>query len=134
VLGDVRMRWCQPYKTWMQYTMIGGGSDHMIRTDSLKATNPWNPWLGIWCTLTRITEGGKVLVPEERLTREQAIRLYTINNAYLHYEEGMKGSLEVGKLGDLIILDRDILTCPLDEVRKIRPLTTIVGGNIVWSE
>ena len=53
-----------------------------------------------------------MLTPDERLTREQAIRLYTINNAYLHHEEKEKGSLEVGKLGDLIVIDRDILTLP----------------------
>src|SRR5205814_562921 len=87
VLGEARMRWFQPYKTWLQYTTIGGGSDHMIKLDSLQATNPWNPWLGIWITLARLCERGAVLTPEERLTREQAIRLYTINNAYLHHQE-----------------------------------------------
>ena len=51
VLGDKRMRWFQPYKTWMEYTTIGGGSDHMVKLDSLEATNPWNPWLGMWTTL-----------------------------------------------------------------------------------
>src|SRR6266849_9141274 len=116
VLGEARMRWFQPYKTWLQYTTIGGGSDHMIKLDSMQATNPWNPWLGIWITLARLCERGTVLTPEERLTREQAIRLYTINNAYLHHEEKEKGSLEAGKLGDLIVIDRDILTCPLKDV------------------
>ena len=78
------MRWFSPYKTWMEYTTIGGGSDHMVKLDSLEATNPWNPWLAIWATLERQTERGGVLTPDERLTREQAIRLYTINNAYLN--------------------------------------------------
>ena len=133
ILGDARIRWFQPYKTWMEYTTIGGGSDHMIRTDSVKATNPWNPWLGMWCTLTRFTEGGKLLFPEERLTREQAIRLYTINNAYLTHEEDRKGSLEVGKLGDLIIVDRDPLTCSLRDFLDITVLKTIVGGRVVYS-
>src|SRR5947207_7861271 len=100
----------------------------MVKTDSFRATNPWNPWLGMWATLTRRTERGTVLVPEEALTREQAIRLYTINNAYLNGEEHEKGSLEVGKLADLIVIDRDLLTCPVNEVRAIRVLTTILGG------
>ncbi len=133
VLGEERMKWFQPFKTWMQYTTIGGGSDHMIRTDSMKATNPWNPWLAMWCTLTRITEGGKVLTPDERLTRQQAIRLYTINNAYLCHEEEEKGSLEVGKLGDLIIVDRDPLTCPTPDLLDLTVLKTIVGGQVVFS-
>ena len=123
-----------PYKTWMEYTTIGGGSDHMVKLDSLEATNPWNPWLAIWTTLERQTERGGVLTPDERLTREQAIRLYTINNAYLNREEKDKGSLEVGKLGDLIVIDRDILTCPTKEVRDVKVLFTIVGGKVVYEK
>ncbi len=132
VLGDKRVRWFQPYKSWLEYTTIGGGSDHMIRLDSLEATNPWNPWLAIWVTLARTTERGDTINPEERLTREQSIRLYTINNAYLHHEEDRKGSLEVGKLGDLILIDRDVLTCPVDAVRETKVLLTVVGGKAVY--
>jgi predicted amidohydrolase YtcJ len=132
VLGPERMRWFQPYKSWMEYTTIGGGSDHMLRFDPLDSTNPWSPWLGIWETLTRQLERGGVLEPNEKLTREQALRLYTINNAYLNREEKEKGSLEVGKLADLIVVDRDILTCPVDEIRDTKVLTTIVGGKVVY--
>jgi len=133
LLGEERIRWFQPYKSWMEYTTIGGGSDHMIKVDPLRATNPWDPWLGMWTTLTRKTERGDVLVPEERLTREQALKLYTIHNAYLHHEEKEKGSLEVGKLADLIIVDRDVLNCPVDEIRRVNVLVTIVGGKIIYS-
>jgi predicted amidohydrolase YtcJ len=132
VLGEKRMRWFSPYKTWMRYTTIGGGSDHMLKYDSLDAVNPWNPWLGMWVTLTRATERGNVLTPDERLTREQALRLYTINNAFLNHEEKHKGNLEVGKLGDLIVIDRDYLTCPLREIPGTRVLYTIVGGKVVF--
>ncbi|HEY1861751.1 MAG TPA: amidohydrolase family protein, partial [Gemmataceae bacterium] len=112
VLGKERMRWFHPYKTWLAYTTIGGGSDHMIKLDAWDATNPWDPWLGIAMALTRTTERGTDLGQEECLTREQAVRLYTINNAYLNHEEKAKGTLERGKLADLIVVDRDILTCP----------------------
>ncbi len=132
VLGDKRIRWFQPYKSWLKYTTIGGGSDHMIKLDPMDSTNPWNPWLGIAVTLTRKTEGGLVVTPDERLTREQALRLYTVNNAYLHHEEKEKGSLEVGKLGDCIILDRDYLTCPVERIAATRVLTTVVGGRVVY--
>jgi predicted amidohydrolase YtcJ len=134
VLGPERMRWFQPFKTWMEYTTIGGGSDHMLRFDPLDSTNPWSPWLGIWVALTRKLERGGVHEPGEALTREQAIRLYTINNAYLHHEEKEKGSLEVGKLGDVIVLDRDLLTCPVDEVKDVKVLATIVGGKVVYEK
>lgn len=132
VLGQERMRWFQPYKSWMEYTTIGGGSDHMLRFDPFGSTNPWSPWLGIWETLTRKLERGGVLEPSEILTRKQALRLYTINNAYLNREEKEKGSLEVGKLADLIIVDRDVLTCPVDDIRDTKVLTTIVGGKVVY--
>jgi predicted amidohydrolase YtcJ len=87
VLGKDRMRWFQPYKTWLEYTTIGGGSDHMIKLDSLDATNPWNPWLGMWVALTRVTERDGVLMPEERLTRERETKvLYTIVGGKVVYE------------------------------------------------
>jgi predicted amidohydrolase YtcJ len=127
-----RARWFQPYKTWLEYTTIGGGSDHMLRYDPLDSTNPWSPWLGVWVALTRKLEQGGVLEPGEALTREQALRLYTINNAYLHHEEKEKGSLEVGKLADLIVIDRDYLTCPVDEVRDTKVLLTVLGGKVVY--
>jgi predicted amidohydrolase YtcJ len=132
VLGEKRMRWFQPYKSWMEYTTIGGGSDHMIGLDPLEATNPWSPWLGLWVALGRETERGGVLTPDEKLTREQAVRLYTINSAYLNREEKYKGSLEAGKVADLILIDRDILTCPLKDVRDVKVLLTVVGGKVVY--
>ncbi|MFO0929792.1 MAG: amidohydrolase family protein [Gemmataceae bacterium] len=131
LLTPERVRWFQPYRTWLEYTVIGGGSDHMLRYDSLDSTNPWNPWLGMWTALTRRTERAGVLVPDERLTREQAVRLYTTGSAYVTGEETRKGSLEVGKLGDLIVVDRDVLTCPVDDVRSARVLLTVVGGKVV---
>ena len=132
VLGDKRMRWFQPYRTWLDYTVIGGGSDHMLGSDPLTSINPWSPWLGMWVALTRRTERDGVLEPGERLTRAQALRLYTVANAYLNHEEKTKGSLEAGKLADLIIVDRDFLTCPVDEVKDTRVLLTVVGGKVVF--
>jgi predicted amidohydrolase YtcJ len=134
VMGDERTRWFQPYKSWLEYTTIGGGSDHMLRFDPLDSTNPWSPWLGVWIAVTRKLERGGVHQPGERLTREQAIRLYTINNAFLHNEEKEKGSLEVGKLGDLIVVDRDIMTCPEDELKDVKVLATVVGGKVVYEK
>jgi len=134
VLGTERVRWFQPYKSWLEYTVIGGGSDHMLRFDSIGSTNPWDPWLGIAVTLHRTTERGTELVPEEALTRQQAIRLYTINNAYLTHEEKVKGSLEAGKLGDLILIDRDVLTCPVKDVAGTKVLLTVVGGKVVHEQ
>jgi len=132
--GDERLTYFQPYKTLFDNgIMVGGGSDHMQKIGSLRSINPYNPFLGMWITLTRQPRWtDKPLHPEQRITREQAIRLYTINNAYLMFGEKEKGSLEKGKLADLIVLDRDILTCPLDEVRNIQVNETYLGGKLVY--
>jgi predicted amidohydrolase YtcJ len=133
-LGERRMRWFQPLKTWFANDLvIGGGSDHMVILDSMTSINPWNPWLGMWIALSRQTERGGVHNARERLTREQAIRFYTINNARLNFEEKKKGSLEPGKYADLILVDRDVLKCPVDDVRGTKVLMTMVGGKVVWS-
>ncbi len=135
ILGDRRMNFFQPLKTWFDHgIVIGGGSDHMVQSDSVESTNPWNPWLGMWTALTRQTERGGVLQKNERLNREQAIRFYTINNAFLNFEEKMKGSIEPGKFADLIIIDRNILKCPVDDVRQTKVLLTMIGGKIVWQK
>jgi predicted amidohydrolase YtcJ len=132
-LGEPRMSWFQPLSSWFERGLvIGGGSDHMVVLDSLTSTNPWNPWLGIWVALTRQTERGSVHQLHQRLTREQAIRFYTINNAKLNFEEKQKGTLERGKFADLIMIDRDISRCSMDQIRETKVLMTMVGGRVVW--
>jgi hypothetical protein len=132
-LGEQRMKWFEPLQTWFDNGLtIGGGSDHMVILDSMTSVNPWNPWLGMWIALTRQTENGGIHNPRERLTREQAIRFYTINNTRLNFEEKKKGSLEPGKYADLIMVDRDVLKCPVDDVRSTKVLMTMVGGKVVW--
>jgi predicted amidohydrolase YtcJ len=111
--------------------MIGGGSDHMIRLDPIEATNPWDPWLGIYVAVTRQTEGAGVLNPDQRLSRIEALRFYTINNAFLHGEDREKGTIEPGKLADLILVTPDPLTCVEEDLRRVRVLRTIVGGQTV---
>jgi predicted amidohydrolase YtcJ len=132
--GNERMTYFQPYKSLFESgVMVGGGSDHMQKIGSLRSINPYNPFLGMWITLTRQPRWtDEPLHPEQRISREQAIRLYTINNAYLTFEEKEKGSLEKGKLADLIVLDRDILSCPVDEVRSIQVEQTYLGGKLVY--
>jgi predicted amidohydrolase YtcJ len=131
--GYDRMRWFQPLKTVFESGVIaGGGSDHMQKIGSLRSVNPYNPFLGMWTTITR---GAKrydgQMHPEEALSREQAIRMYTINNAYVLFLEEVAGSLETGKLADMIVLDRDLLTCPADEIRSAKVLQTYLGGRVV---
>jgi predicted amidohydrolase YtcJ len=132
--GDQRLRYFQPYRSLFDAGVtVGGGSDHMQKIGSLRSVNPYNPFLGMWITLARQPRGlAAPLRPEERLTREEAIRLYTINNAYLTFEEREKGSLEPGKLADFIVLDEDILSCPEDRIRDLTVERTYLGGRLVY--
>ena len=69
---------------------------------------------------------------EQRINREEAIRLYTINGAYHTFEEDVKGSIEPGKLADMVVIDRNILTCPEDDIKDTKVLRTILGGETVY--
>jgi len=113
--------------------IMNGGSDHMVKFDADKSINPYNPFLGIWNMVTRTTERGNTIIPEEAISREEALKAYTINNAFASFEEKIKGSLEVGKLADMVILTDDILTCQVDMIKNIEADLTIVDGKVVYS-
>lgn len=132
--GDERLTFFQPYRTLFdQGVIVGGGSDHMQKIGGKRSVNPYNPFLGIWIAITRQPRRlDHPLHPEQRLSREEALRLYTINNAYLTFEEQHKGTLETGKLADFAILDQDILTCPVDDIAEITVSATYVGGKKVY--
>jgi predicted amidohydrolase YtcJ len=105
----------------------------MQKIGSLRSINPYNPFLGMWVAITRKPKGyeGR-LHPEEALSRPQAIRFYTINNASLLFLEDQVGSLEAGKLADFVVLDRDLLACPEDEIRETQALATYLNGKPVF--
>jgi predicted amidohydrolase YtcJ len=133
--GYDRLRYFQPLQSIFKAGGIaGGGSDHMQKIDSLKSINPYNPFLAMWTTITRKAKwyDGQ-LHPEEALTREQAIRFYTINNAYLMFLENEVGSLELKKRADFVVLDTDLLTCPVDAIRAAKALRTYVNGKLVFA-
>lgn len=132
--GYDRLRYFQPLRSIFEVGAVaGGGSDHMQKIGSLRAVNPYNPFLAMWTTITRKAKGYKgQLHPEEALSREQALRFYTINNAYLMLLEDQIGSLEQGKLADFIIVDTDILACPVDSIKETQVLQTYLGGKIVY--
>jgi predicted amidohydrolase YtcJ len=132
--GYDRLRYFQPLKSLFEVgATVGGGSDHMQKIGSLRSVNPYNPFLGMWTTITRKAKGyeGR-LHPEEALNREQAIRFYTINNAKIMFLENQVGSLEEGKLADLVVLDRDLLTCPEDDIKDAQVLRTYMNGKLVF--
>lgn len=107
-------------------------SDHMIGLDPDHAMNAFNPALMLWIAVARKTDTGKVWGEQQKLSRLDALRSITTWAAWLSFDEDKLGSLEPGKLADLVVIDRDYLTCPEDEIRTIKPLRTIVGGRTVF--
>jgi len=91
-----------------------------------------NPFFSIWCAVTRQTFFGDRLVPEEAISVKEALRLYTTNAAFASFEEELKGSIEPGKFADLIVIDRDILTIPEDQIKDIKVDMTVIDGKIVY--
>ena len=133
VLGSRRMATLQPYKSILEAgVIVAGGSDHMIKFDPRASLNPYDPFLGMWMVVTREAADGSAHNPEQRVTREQALRMWTWNAAYISFDEDVKGSLEPGKYADFVVLDRDILTCPVDEMRETRALETVLGGRTIY--
>ncbi|MDE2980422.1 MAG: amidohydrolase [Gemmatimonadota bacterium] len=89
-----------------------------------------DPLASFRASVTRQTADGSIYYPEQNMTRTEALRSYTINNAYAAFEEQYKGSLEVGKLGDVVVIDRNILTVPDEDLADARVDMTIVGGVV----
>ena len=133
VFGPARMKYFQPYRALFDAgVVVAGGSDHMIGLDPRQATNPYHPFFGMWMAITRQSVDGTVMEPEQRITREEALRMWTLNAAYLSFEEKTKGSIEPGKLADFVVISKDFLSCPVDEIKDIDPLETVVDGKIVY--
>jgi predicted amidohydrolase YtcJ len=92
---------------------------------------PLNPWFGVYYASTGRNALGNVINVGQQITRDEAVRLYTRENAWFLNMEDKLGTLEVGKLGDLVVLDRDYRTVSDDDLKRIRPVLTAVGGQIV---
>ena len=88
----------------------------------------------MWILITRTTEKGIVICAEEAISREEALKMYTINNAFGTFDENIKGSIEPGKLADMIVISTDYLNCPADSIRTIQVEKTILGGSVVYSK
>ena len=132
--GYDRLRYFQPLRSLLAAGgMAGGGSDHMQKIGDLRSINPYNPFLGMWITITRQAKWYEgQLHAEEALTRRQAIEFYTRNNAHLLFWEKEIGSIEIGKRADFILVDRDLLACPIDDLKTTKVLETWVEGKNVY--
>ncbi len=116
-------------------TYLRMGSPIALGTDS--PIEDLDPFANLYCAVARkdkngLPEGG--FYPEERLSIEEAIDGYTIGSSYAQGQEHKKGRLKAGYLADLTVLDRDVFTCGVDEIKGIRPVLTMVGGEVVFGQ
>jgi predicted amidohydrolase YtcJ len=133
VFGYEGMRYFYPLRSYIDAGIIlAAGSDHMIGHDKNGAVNPYNPFLSMWTEVTRLTIRGKALHPDQKISRVEALKTHTIWPAYLQFAEKERGSVEAGKLADLVVIDRDYLTCPEEQIRNIQPMMTVLNGRIAY--
>lgn len=92
-----------------------------------------SPIASYYSTVSRRLADGSVFYPEQRLSRLEALKTYTINAAFAAFEEDIKGSLTVGKLADITVLSKDVMTIPEDEISSTEVAHTIVGGRVMYS-
>ena len=123
--GPTRAARTTPMRTYLdQGLVVAGGTD--------SAVVPYPPLWVIYHFVSRATISGGVLGADQKISRREAIRVATINNAYLTFEEQTKGSIESGKLADLVVLPEDILTCPEKRIEQMQVAMTMVGGKVVY--
>jgi predicted amidohydrolase YtcJ len=114
-----------PYRTLLESGIkMGAGTDSGV-------VGALNPWLSIYYMVTGKDAGGEVIIPGQQIGRKDALRLYTAANAWFNFEENDLGSIEVGKLADLVVLDKPFLTISDEEIKSVQPLLTMLGGRVV---
>ena len=125
--GRERTQAVAPVRSWLDKGIhVAGGTDNKL------PYVPEAPLTTFYHWVTRDTAGAGVLGASQRISRQQALRLATIENAYLTFEEAMKGTLEPGKLADLVVLSQDIMTVPDQRLPDTGVLGTMVGGRFVY--
>jgi predicted amidohydrolase YtcJ len=124
--GAKRAAWTTPVKAYLDHGVeVAAGTDAPVI--------PFPPLWTFYHFVTRDTISGGILGPDQRITRTDALRIATINNARLTFEEAAKGSIEPGKLADFAVLAEDIMTVPAKRIEQMKVLTTVVGGKTVFN-
>lgn len=134
-LGEKRMEEFIGLQTWQAAGLkVALNSDHMQGFDPDLSLNPYNPFLAMYTAVTRKTESGAVHGKSQAVSRADALKMLTSDAAWLHFDETKKGTLEVGKLGDLAVLSADYFACPEEQIKGIRSVLTVVGGKAVYRD
>ena len=129
-IGKERAKHTYPFKSFLDESVtLAFGSDWPVA--------PLDPIMGVYAAVTRRTLDGKNpggWVPEQKISLEEAIKGFTLNGAYAEFAEDMKGSIEPGKLADLVVLDRNLFKIRPEEIQKAKVRMTILGGEIVYKK
>jgi len=124
-LSASQLRWLYRIKSFLDSGLIvAGSSDSPVVPD--------NPLVGMYAAVTRRTESGQHLLPQECVSAEEALAMYTTNAAYASFEEGIKGSIAQGKLADMVVLSADPIKSPPEQIKDIQVEMTIIDGKVVW--
>ena len=94
---------------------------------------PYDPIFGIWTAVTRTGHDGKIYGADEGVSVKDAIKSYTFGTAYWNFDDQQRGSLEIGKVADMVILSGNLLTIDPDRIREIQVEKTIVAGTVLYS-
>jgi len=125
--GRERAEQVTPVRTFLdQGILVAGGTDSPVI--------PYNPFWAMYHFISRETLSDGVYGANQRISRDEALRIFTINNAKLTFEENIKGSIEPGKLADLVVLSADILTVPEKQIESLKAVATMVGGRFVYGD
>ena len=108
-------------------------SDHMVGYDRNHGMNAYNPFIALQAAIDRRDEAGVVHGADQTLTRLEALRAFTYAPAWCNFEEDRAGTLEPGRHADFIVIDRDYLTCPVDQIRDTQVLRTVIAGKTVFA-
>ena len=109
-------------------TFLNEGIPNAIGTDNV----PVSQFVPLWNLTTRQSRSGEVVGLGQRLTVAEALPLLTREGAKLSFDENRKGMLRAGMLADFAVLDRDLMSTPLDDLKEVRARTTVVGGRVVY--
>lgn len=119
-----RTRYMFAGRSFIDHGIAAAGSSDCPVTDA-------NPWLGIHTAVNRRTQNGAAIGPQEAIGVMDALHMYTRHAAYAAYDEHVKGSIEAGKLADLVVLSEPVLECAPERLKDVRAAATIVDGRIV---
>jgi len=132
-LGRERLAHFIGLRTWRSAGVeVAINTDHMFGLDRDEALNPFNPFLTIYTATTRRTESGDTINGDEAVTREEALRMMTSAAARFSFHEKQRGSIEPGKLADFAVLDTDLLTCPEEQLKRLKVDLTVLDGQVVF--